>query len=54
MTKEQIKELAELRGTSIEEVEQLIKRGREAREKENRFEVKAGEGSFSSPDSTKA
>lgn len=46
MTKKQIKELAELRGTSVEEVEKLIERGKKAREKNNRFEAKKGYGVF--------
>lgn len=46
MTQEQIKELAKFRGTSVEEVEKLIKRGKEARKKDNRFEAKKGEGKF--------
>lgn len=49
MTKEQIKEYAELLGISEKEVIDLIKRGEEARKKDNRFEAKPGDGRFEKP-----
>lgn len=49
MTKEQIKEYAELLGISEKEAVDLINRGKEARKKDNRFEAKPGEGRFEKP-----